>query len=100
MGRRKQLLMGGREAVGASKLVKRVVVGLFLCWLMAGLVGCALAPFDPGLESSFTPSAPVAPGEAAESAPATPDTKPTSAEDESYERHPSKWRKKLRAKYA
>lgn len=92
--------MGGREAVGASKLVKRVVVGLFLCWLMAGLVGCALAPFDPGLESSFTPSAPVAPGEAAESAPATPDTKPTSAEDESYERHPSKWRKKLRAKYA
>ena len=86
--------------MNANTRVSSVLLCLLLYWGLIGLSGCASAPFDLGIESTLTPSAPVVPANAPEAEPTTPDAKPVDAEEDSDDRHPSRWRKKLRAKYA
>lgn len=73
-----------------------VIWSALLCALMACTWGCGTSPFGTGIESTFTPPAPA---ELPEAKPARAEPKPVDAEDDPEDRHPHRWRKKLRAKY-
>ncbi len=77
--------------------VDRVLQGMVLMALACGTVGCASMPsafwLDPAGEDSF-------PARFEGSKPATGSSKPAEAADDTDEERPSRWRQKLRAKYA
>lgn len=80
-----------------SKPVQRLWWFLSLSLFLLGLGGCAAAPFDLSVETMFTPAVP---NQAPPAKPMIREPKPTDAEADSDLRHPYRWRKKLRAKYA
>ncbi len=83
--------------MNTSKSVHRVLGYLALSLLLLGVWGCAAVPFDMSMETMF---APIAPSEDRQAKPITREPKPADAEDDSDLRHPHRWRKKLRAKFA
>ena len=84
--------------MNTSKPGKSVVWGLVLWFtILLGVSGCASVPFGMNLESMFAPAAPTG---APEAKPMTTEPKPADADEHLDLRHPHRWRKKLRAKYA
>jgi hypothetical protein len=56
-----------------------------------------VSPFDLGIDAMFVPASPARP---TETRPTKLEPKPAEADDEFDPRHPHRWRRKLRAKYA
>ncbi len=86
--------------MNTERRVNRATWGLGLCSIVVALFGCSAAPFAFGLQSTFRPAPPATPARAPRAKPAPSVPKPTDADDDSYERHPHRWHKRLRAKYA
>jgi len=76
---------------------RRVFWGLVLSFMLYAIVGCQASPIRPRTRSS--PPA-IAPASDTKAGPAPRLEKPVEATDKSDDYQPSRWRRKLRAKYA
>ncbi len=79
------------------KLRRRVFWGIVLSFMFYAVVGCQVSPIRPRTQSS--PST-IAPASDTKAGPAPRLEKPVEASDKSDDSQPSRWRRKLRAKYA
>ena len=89
--------MGGRSAADRRGLGSHRWLWLIICIVVLGSCGCGVTPFDLGIDAMFVPASPVQP---TETRPTKLEPKPAEAEDAFDPRHPHRWRRKLRAKYA
>jgi len=84
--------------MNASKLGSHVLRCLCFCIVVLCLSGCMSVPFDIGFDGATF--APETPSEIPEAKPTMTKPKPVDADEEADDLRPSRWRKKLRAKYA
>ncbi len=79
------------------KLRRRVFWGIVLSFMLYAVVGCQVSPIAPRIQS---PPSTIAPASDTKAGPAPRMEKPVETTDENDDTQPSRWRRKLRAKYA
>lgn len=90
-------MIHGGEAVYAFQWRRCVFWGLVFSFVLFGMIGCQTAPPRPRGISSARPMLPAV---RVDRKRATRPRKPAEAREERKHRHPSRFRRKLRAKYA